>query len=280
VRIHVCGARGSTPAPGAEFARYGGHTCCLALASGDREEPDLILDAGTGLRRVTGLLHEHPFEGTLLLSHLHWDHIQGLPFFAGGDREDSRVSVLVPDQGNGVTAERVLAGNMSPPFFPIEPGQLRGHWEFASVPTSEWSSGAYTVLAREVPHKGGRTFGYRISDGSSTIAYIPDHCPTALGEGPDGLGEYHAAVLELADGADVLFHDSHLHGEGELARESFLGHACAEYSAALGRRAGAGEVVLFHHHPERTDDQLDALCRRLDSSQAIRAAAQGEVISL
>ena len=135
------------------------------------------------------------------------------------------------------------------------------------------------MLAREVPHKGGRTFGYRISDGSSTMAYIPDHCPTALGEGPDGLGEYHAAVLELADGADVLFHDSHLHGEGELARESFLGHACAEYSAALGRRAGAGKVVLFHHHPERTDDQLDALCRRLEASEAVRAAVQGEVIS-
>ena len=73
-------------------------------------------------------------------------------------------------------------------------------------------------------------------------------------------------MLELADGADVLVHDSHLHGEGELARESFLGHACAEYSAALGRLAGARSVVLFHHHPERTDDQLDELCRRLEAS--------------
>jgi len=276
----VCGARGSTPAPGADFAHYGGHTCCLALASGDHGTPDLILDAGTGVRAVTGLLEERPFEGMLLLTHLHWDHIQGLPFFGGGDREDSRVSLLLPDQGDGVDAERVLAGEMSPPFFPIEPGELRGRWEFGTVPAEEWSSGPYTILAREVPHKGGRTLGFRISDGRGTLAYIPDHCPTALGAGPDGLGEYHQAVLELAEGVDVLVHDAHLHGEGELARDGFLGHACAEYAAALGRRAGARTVVLFHHSPERTDQQLDELGRRMGVPAEVRPAAQGEVISL
>jgi phosphoribosyl 1,2-cyclic phosphodiesterase len=276
----MCGARGSTPAPGAEFARYGGHTCCLALAGGDRKTPDLILDAGTGVRGVTGLLHGRPFAGTVLLTHVHWDHVQGLPFFAGADREDSQVRVLLPDQGDGVEAERLLAAQMSPPFFPIEPSELRGDWEFGTVLPGEWRSGAYTVLAREVPHKGGRTFGYRVSDGSATLAYIPDHCPTSLGAGPDGLGEYHAAVLELAEGADVLVHDAHLHGEGELARESFLGHACAEYAAALGRRAGARTVVLFHHRPERTDDELDRLGRRLQASPEVRLATEGEVISV
>ncbi len=280
MRVYVCGARGSTPAPGGDFARYGGHTCCLAVASGNRRTPDLILDAGTGLRGVTGLLGEHAFEGTLLLTHLHWDHIQGLPFFAGGDREDSHVRVLMPDQDDGVAAEKVLAGTMSPPFFPIEPTGLRGRWEFATASAGEWHSGAYSVLAREVPHKGGRTFGYRVSDGSSTVAYIPDHCPTALGDGPDGLGEYHPAVLELADGVDVLVHDAHLHGEGELARESFLGHACAEYAAALGRRAKARTVLLFHHHPERTDEELDQLRRRMEASPEVRPATQGEVISV
>jgi phosphoribosyl 1,2-cyclic phosphodiesterase len=280
VRVYVCGARGSTPAPGADFARYGGHTCCLAVASGNRRAPDLILDAGTGLRQVTALLGESAFEGTLLLTHLHWDHIQGLPFFAGGDHEDSHVKVVLPDQGDGVAAERVLAGTMSPPFFPIEPTELRGRWEFTTASPGEWHSGAYSVLAREVPHKGGRTFGYRVSDGTATVAYVPDHCPTAFGDGPDGLGEYHEAVLELADGVDVLVHDAHLHGERELARESFLGHACAEYAAALGRRANAGTVVLFHHHPERTDEQLDELRRRLESTPEVRPATQGEVISV
>ena len=136
------------------------------------------------------------------------------------------------------------------------------------------------MLAREVPHKGGRTFGYRVSDGSATVAYIPDHCPTALGDGPDGLGEYHEAALELADGVDLLVHDAHLHGEGELARGRFLGHACAEYAAALGRRANAATVVLFHHHPERTDEQLDELHRRFEASPQVRPAIQDEVISV
>ena len=276
----MCGARGSTPAPGADFARYGGHTCCLALASGDNGTPDLILDAGTGVRAVTGLLDGRPFEGTLLLTHLHWDHIQGLPFFGGADRDDSRVSVLLPDQGDGVEAERVLAGEMSPPFFPIEPGELRGRWEFGTVPSEQWRSGPYTILAREVPHKGGRTLGFRITDGRGILAYIPDHCPTALGDGPDGLGEYHQAVLELAEGADVLVHDAHLHGERELARDGFLGHACAEYAAALGATAGAATVMLFHHSPERTDEQLDALGRRIGDAAEVRPAAQGEVIRL
>jgi len=190
------------------------------------------------------------------------------------------VSVLLPDQGDGVEAERVLAGEMSPPFFPIEPGELRGRWEFGTVPADGWQIGGYTILAREVPHKGGRTLGFRISDGSGTLAYIPDHCPTALGDGPDGLGEYHQAVLELAEGADVLVHDAHLHGTEELARDGFLGHACAEYAAALGRRAGARTVLLFHHSPERTDRQLDELGRRLRASGEVRPATQGEVISL
>ena len=97
----------------------------------------------------------------------------------------------------------------------------------------------FEVLAREIPHKGGRTFGYRVSDGRSTLAYMPDHCPTALGPGEDGFGEYHPAALELAHGADVLVHDAQLFPE-ELASEARFGHAVADYAVELGRRADAG----------------------------------------
>ncbi|MGH8993342.1 MAG: hypothetical protein ACRDZ7_17675 [Acidimicrobiia bacterium] len=90
MRVHVCGVRGSTPAPGGEFVRYGGHTSGLALAHDGATEPTLVLDAGTGLRRVTALLDRAPFRGALLLTHLHWDHTHGTPFFAAGDRPDAR----------------------------------------------------------------------------------------------------------------------------------------------------------------------------------------------
>ena len=258
----MCGVRGSTPAPGREFARYGGHTSCLALAPAGRAAPTLVLDAGTGIRRVTALLRGEPFEGTVLLSHLHWDHVHGLPFFGAGDRDGARVRLLIPDQGDGERVEDVLARGMSPPHFPIGPDGLRGRWTFAPVTVGRFEADGFEVEAREVPHKGGRTFGYRVTDGSSTVTYVPDHCPTALGPGADGLGELHPAVMELARGADVLAHDAQLL-PAELPAEAAFGHAAADYAVGLGRAAGVGRVVLFHHRFDRTDADVDALFRRL-----------------
>ena len=120
MRVLICGVRGSTPAPGFAFARYGGHTSCVAIACDDGP-PRLVLDAGTGIRRLTGLLDGSPFEGTILLTHMHWDHLQGLPFFAAADRPGARVTVTVPAQSSAVWgdgAELTVAKMMSPPHFP------------------------------------------------------------------------------------------------------------------------------------------------------------------
>jgi len=133
VRVHLCGVRGSTPAPGVEFVRYGGQTSCVALAHDGAAGPTLVLDAGTGLRRVTALLGGQPFNGTILLTHLHWDHVHGLPFFTAGDRDGSRASLLLPAQPDGAPAADVLARGMSPPHFPITPHGLRGDWSFGTI---------------------------------------------------------------------------------------------------------------------------------------------------
>jgi len=276
MRIQVCGVRGSTPAPGAEFVGYGGHTSCLVL-SHDGERPSFIIDAGTGIRRASDLLDGSPFSGAIVLGHMHWDHTQGLPFFAAGDDPGSRVDLFIPAQGD---TEALVARFMSPPHFPISPRELRGDWNFSSLEPGETMIEGFSVLAREIPHKGGRTFGYRISDGSSTLAYLSDHWPTSLGPGPEGLGEYHAAALELAHECDVLFHDAQ-YTDDELPAKAHLGHASVGYCAGLAARADAKRLFLYHHDPSRTDDEIDSIVRSLqDGPVPVEGARQGMVIDL
>jgi phosphoribosyl 1,2-cyclic phosphodiesterase len=279
VRINVCGTRGSTSAPGREFVRYGGHTSCLAITPDGAAVPELLLDAGTGIREVTRLLAGRPFQGTIALTHLHWDHVHGLPFFTAADRDDARVRLLLPAPATG-TAEAALERGMSPPNFPITPAQLRGRWQFAGLEPGVVQLGSMTLLAREIPHKGGRTFGYRVTDGDHSVAYLPDHSPADLGPGPDGLGVYHDAALELAHGADILMHDSFWYAEDFRPARTF-GHAAAEYAVGLAAAAGAGRVLLLHHKPDRTDTELEKLAASLAGGPVpTTLAADGDVILL
>jgi phosphoribosyl 1,2-cyclic phosphodiesterase len=278
VLINVCGTRGSTPAPGREFVRYGGHTSCLAITPAGSAAPELLLDAGTGIRNVTRLLGGGPFLGTIALTHLHWDHVHGLPFFAAAGRDDSSVRLLLPAPPDGSTAEAALERGMSPPHFPITPRQLRGRREFAAIEPGHLRLGSLTVLAREVPHEGGRTFGYRVTEGTASIAYLPDHSPADLGPGLDGLGEYHDAAIELARDADILMHDSFWYAE-EFDQARTLGHAAAEYAIGLAAAAGARRVLLIHHRPDRTDGELEGRAAGLrDSPVPVALAADGEVM--
>jgi len=259
VKVTFCGVRGSTPSPGPEFARTGGHTSCVAVAH-DGAAPSLLLDAGTGIRRVTHLLDGDPFRGTILLGHLHWDHTQGLPFFAAGDRDDAVVDLYMPAQGDAVA---VLARAMSPPHFPIAPDGLRGRWRFAGLEEGTSEVGGFRVTAREIPHKGGRTFGYRVEDGRSSLAYLSDHGPIALGPGPHGHGPYHEAAVALTDGVDLLIHDAQ-HTTEEFPAVSGFGHSTIDYAVGLAEHVGAGRLVLLHHAPSRTDEALDHILAQLD----------------
>jgi phosphoribosyl 1,2-cyclic phosphodiesterase len=280
VRLYFCGTRGSTPAPGPDFVRYGGHTSCVAVARDDDAVPTLILDAGTGLRQVTPLLAGRPFSGTILLTHLHWDHVHGLPFFRAGDTEGAATTLLLPEQEDGACAEAVLERGMSPPHFPIRPRDLRGAWTFGTLAPGHYATGGFEIEAREIPHKGGTTFGYRVSDGRSVLAYLPDHCPTLLGPGPDGWGEYHDAATTLAKDADVLVHDAFLLPE-ELPAEASFGHAAADYAVGLAVASGARHAMLFHHRPDRVDDELDRLGRRLAwAAVPVTVAAEKGILGL
>ncbi|HWD07512.1 MAG TPA: MBL fold metallo-hydrolase [Actinomycetota bacterium] len=277
MRVLICGVRGSTPAPGAEFVRYGGNTSCVGIA-GDGV-PRLVLDAGTGLRQLSAMLAGEAFQGTILLSHLHWDHTHGLPFFPAGDREEADVTVLLPAQGED--AEVLLDRVMSPPHFPVRPSELRGRRAFGSLEAGSHTIEGFSVLARQIPHKGGRTFGYRVTDASgASLAYLPDHSPTSIGPGLDGFGEYHEAARELVEGVDLLIHDAQ-YTAAELPGRLHFGHAAIDYSVGLATACGVKRLLLFHHDPPRTDEQLDAIVAGLrEAPLPVSAAAEATVIEL
>ena len=278
MQVVLCGVRGSTPAPGADFVRHGGHTSCVAFATDGAPAPTLVLDAGTGLQRLSRVLDGQPFRGTILLGHLHWDHTHGLPFFAAGDRADAEVRLLVPAQEGD--AEEVLARAFGPPHFPIRPRQLEGSWDFGHLEPGEHAIDGFSVLALDIPHGGGRTFGFRVSDGRASVAYLSDHSPIGAGSGPAALGAYHDAALRLARDVDVLIHDAQITA-GEFAAKARYGHSAVEYAVGLAEAAGARRLVLFHHDPGRTDDQLDAIVDGLAGGPVpVTAAAEGMVLSV
>lgn len=239
----------------------------------------LILDAGTGLRRLPAALGGQPFTGTILLTHLHWDHTHGLPFCPAVDNPDARTTLYIPEQPGG-GAEEILARAMSPPHFPIRPSEMRGSWEFLHLAPGRHRIEGFDVLALEIPHKGGRTFGYRVSDGRRAIAYMPDHAPSALGPGPGQFGPYHDAAVELTRGVNILLHDSQYTGEEFPARAHF-GHSSIDYAVGLAEHAGVQRLVLFHHDPWRSDAQLDTIVERwAGASLPVAAAVEWDVLDV
>ena len=197
---------------------------------------------------MTGLLDGAAFDGSIVLSHLHWDHMQGLPFFAAGDRDAARVDLFVPAQ-DGRSGRDLLAQSLSPPSFPITPEGLRGAWGFHALGPGTHQIEGLGVAAVEIEHKGGRTFGLRVDDELGSLAYLPDHAPAA------GVS---ADLLAMLDGVDVLIHDAQfLEGERPVAVD--YGHATVQDSIKLAESCGASTIVLFHHSPARTDAALDEI---------------------
>jgi ribonuclease BN (tRNA processing enzyme) len=224
----------------------------------DGEPPTLLLDAGTGIRTVSGLLDGAAFTGAIVLGHLHWDHTQGLPFFPAADRPDASVDLYLPAQGDPL---EVLSRMMSPPHFPIGPEALRGAWRLHSMEPGAHDIERFTVEAEDIAHSPGRTFGLRVSDGRSSVAYLSDHRP-----GPAylrGEGALHEdSALRLARGCDLLIHDAQ-HLDAEYEARAFMGHSPIGYAMALAEAARVKRLVLFHHDPARTDEEVDAIARSM-----------------
>jgi phosphoribosyl 1,2-cyclic phosphodiesterase len=252
LRIRFCGVRGSTPVSGAEFARVGGHTSNLAV-SVDDELPTLLLDAGTGLQVLGKVFDGAPFIGTILLTHLHWDHVQGIPFFPPGDHVDARVTCIQPEQGD---AYATMARSMSPPHFPIQPDGLKGKWTHVGLEPGVHNIEKFEVTAGDVEHKGGRTFGYRVACNGSSFAYVPD----ALDANDD-------AIIELAAGADLLIRGAPFCTE-EQERADLYGHGTVEHAVVVAKKAGVRRLIITHHGPHRPDDGVDKLAAMVGATPA------------
>ena len=270
VSIAFHGVRGSTPCCCPTLQRYGGNTSCVSIEA-EGCDP-IVLDCGTGLRMFGASLADEPCQVHVLVTHLHWDHIQGLPFFTPLKFADTTFSVYGPGE-DGETFGESFGRFMAPPFFPIETGHLPASITFDDAHDRDFTLGDTEVMARPVPHTG-TTSGFRVTRNGVSVAYIPDH------QEPVGDPTHVApSVLELCRGVDVLIHDAQFTKE-EFEIKADWGHATAEYAVEVARQAGVKTLVLFHHDPAHDDDTLDEITERIvalaaDEPFEVVAAAEG-----
>lgn len=253
MKVTVWGTRGSVAAPGPDTARYGGNTSCVEVRADDGTT--LVLDAGTGVRRLGAALVGTSRRVDLLLTHLHMDHIQGLGFFAPLYAADLEVHIWGP--GSTTLDLRTRLGRyMSPPLFPVRLRDLPCRLTLHQVPNGTMAIGPFRVEAALVCHPDP-TVGYRISADGATIAYIPDHEPAIGLEGPPRKTEW-LSGYGVAAGVDLLIHDGQ-YTDAEYANRIGWGHSSIRHAIEFAALAGARRLMLFHHDPEHDDAELDAL---------------------
>jgi phosphoribosyl 1,2-cyclic phosphodiesterase len=253
VRATIWGCRGSLPTPGARTLAFGGNTSCVAIELGD--EALLVLDAGTGICELGGRLDGVTAPIHICLTHLHLDHVEGLRFFAPLWRPESEVHIWGPPSAVTPLFERISRA-FSPPLFPVQLSDVPCSLTVHDVPEDEWSVGSARVRAEPVIHPGP-TLGYRVEAGGRTLAYLPDHEPFLGGDGGERPPDWLSGFAVAAD-ADVLVHDSQYTPE-EYASRVGWGHSSVDHAVRYARAAGAERLVLFHHDPLRSDDELAAL---------------------
>jgi ribonuclease BN (tRNA processing enzyme) len=230
--------------------RYGGNTSCVQI--GLEDGTSLILDAGTGIRALGAELADTS-RVSLLLTHLHLDHIQGLMFFPPCFRAETEITIWGPSSPEASLESRI-ARYISAPLSPVEIRELPCSVAFRDAPASEWQLGDVTIRAEAVTHRGP-TLGYRITEGDQSVCYIPDHEP-ALGSPLQGLDREWISGFDLARDADLLIHDCQYSDE-EYPQHIGWGHSAIGDTLTFADRAAAKQLLLFHHDPMHTDEVLD-----------------------
>lgn len=268
LRVQFWGTRGSIPSPGPRTVRYGGNTPCTEVRTPDNWL--IILDAGTGMRDLGRSLIERangsPVRGDIFLTHAHWDHIQGMPFFAPIFGRGNHFTIWGA-KSLETSIDRVVRDQMSPVVFPVTFEELDATIDFQELGTETRNGNGYEVSAFHVRHPGG-CLGYRFRERTKDggLVYVSDN---ELGTGGryDLPADWRARFIDWMRGADVLVHDASYTTE-EYEHHRGWGHSTYRDTVEVALEAGVGTLVLFHHNPDRADEELD---RRLAECRAVVA---------
>ncbi len=297
-RIRLWGVRGSIPVPGKSTVRYGGNTSCVEVRA---DGEIIILDAGSGIR-LLGLALDKEFgprsmKLTLLISHTHWDHIQGLPFFSPAYNQKNLIRVL-GYEGARAGLAKILASQMETPFFPVSLRQLPSHLAIEELKEMEFRVGPVEVRSKFANHPG-ICVGYRLATSSGSIAYFPDNEPyedlklllasrdgISEEEARDFAGAERAKMVDFLQGCDVAMMDTQ-YTEEEYAKHVGWGHSSVDSVVSLALDANVGKLVLFHHDPNHDDQMIDkmveharAFVAKSGKSLDVDAAREGAEILL
>ena len=255
--VRFWGVRGSIACSGPRTVRYGGNTSSLVVRCGGRM---LLFDGGTGLRYLGISLANAapaspPLDADLFLTHTHFDHVAGLPFFKPFFRPENRFRLWAGHLAEGMTLRRVLGEFMMSPLFPVPPQVFRARMEYREFRAGETLRPGDGVALRTavLNHPDGAT-GYRVEYGGRSVCYLTDteHVPGA----PD------RNILELIAGADLVIYDS-MYTDAEYETYVGWGHSTWQEGVRLCRAADAKRLAVFHHDPEHDDDMLDGVAREV-----------------
>jgi phosphoribosyl 1,2-cyclic phosphodiesterase len=280
------GTRGSIPTPGPDTARYGGNTACISI---DGTAGRLvILDAGSGLRPLGHELMKQrngPLTADILLSHTHWDHIQGLPFFKPLSARGTSVSIYGAAQ-EGVPLKEILGRQMDPMVFPVPLNALAAALTVVEISEGEFEIDDFRICSFRLRHPG-TTLGYRLvpRSGGRHVAYVTDN---ELGSGGsyEVPTDWRARMVQFVEGADTLIHDA-MYPDQIIQARAGWGHSTPRQAVDLAHEGRCQRLILFHHEPEHSDDALDRLLEdtrkyaaRVAPKLRIEAAAEGMTFSL